>query len=242
MISASGGMSRAAARRERQRTARELKRTERERYKKRLEGHRETEREAKRRRRADLELARAMCRENAAAAKEAADAVYKRAHAALLAKRKATKADARTGCQGSKAQIRAQADRQIRESKRLRAEEKAFRAELERIERGNRQRTRPRSSSSERRSESADEVRQNIPAHLQPLWKRVGKSIKATERKSRTEAFMQYAEENPSEAIQAQESDADRQFRRELEEHERAERRARGGSRRRSSESAHVPF
>jgi hypothetical protein len=49
----------------------------------------------------------------------------------------------------------------------------------------------------ERRAESDDEVRSNLPADLVALFERVKGGIKASPRMSRTEVFLQYAEEHP---------------------------------------------
>lgn len=53
--------------------------------------------------------------------------------------------------------------------------------------------------SAERRAESDDEVRHNIPPHLIGLFNRVRKGIKGSARKSRTEEFLEYVEEHPDE-------------------------------------------
>jgi hypothetical protein len=70
-----------------------------------------------------------------------------------------------------------------------------------RIERVNRtaRAMKPKVSKAVRRSESDDEVRANLPADLVPLLERVKRSIKAGPRQSRTEAFLEYAEEHPGE-------------------------------------------
>jgi predicted RNA methylase len=52
-------------------------------------------------------------------------------------------------------------------------------------------------------SESDDEVRQNIPDHLIPLFNRVRLGIRETGSKSRTEAFLEYAEQHPGEELAA---------------------------------------
>ena len=52
----------------------------------------------------------------------------------------------------------------------------------------------------ERRSESDDEVRSNIPPELAPLFEKVKRGIKGSARKSRTEEFLEYVEEHPREA------------------------------------------
>src|SRR4029078_1493764 len=56
-----------------------------------------------------------------------------------------------------------------------------------------------RSTSGERRQESDDEVRSNLEPDMVRVFDVVRKQIKGNLRKSRTEAFLQWAEENPSE-------------------------------------------
>jgi hypothetical protein len=75
-----------------------------------------------------------------------------------------------------------------------------------------------RSSARERLAESDDEVRQNIPADLVPLFERVKRTIKGSAHQSRTEAFLEYAEENPHEVVDAQEGLAQREIARLIRE------------------------
>ena len=72
--------------------------------------------------------------------------------------------------------------------------EKKYRRELRAIAKANRDALKEhRASARERRSESDDEVLQNIPEDYASLWQRVKGGIKGSPRMSRTEAFMQYA-------------------------------------------------
>ncbi len=52
-------------------------------------------------------------------------------------------------------------------------------------------------------SESDDEVRQNIPSDLIPLFNRVRLGLKKCKGKSRTESFLEYVEEHPHEGAEA---------------------------------------
>jgi hypothetical protein len=83
---------------------------------------------------------------------------------------------------------------------------------------------RVRDARRERQGESDDEVRQNIPAGMARVFDKVKRHIKGSERKSRTEAFLEWAEENPGEVFAIQEADAEREIRRMVREQERAER------------------
>jgi hypothetical protein len=121
--------------------------------------------------------------------------------------------------------------------------ERKYQDDLQRIERGNRERhlaTR-RTSASERRSESDDEVRVNIPAELVPLFDRVKRGIKGSPRESRTEAFLRYAESHAGEVLAALDDKTEAVIR-DLERREREA--ARYAERRRytPAELADVPF
>ena len=87
----------------------------------------------------------------------------------------------------------------------------------------------------ERRAESDDAVRANLPPDLVPVFDTVKRHIKGTQRKSRTEAFLEWAEENPDAVWTLRASSADRDVERLIAEHERLERQQR--TRRRA-----VPF
>jgi hypothetical protein len=111
---------------------------------------------------------------------------------------------------------------EIHEAKRLLTEEEKFRRDMRRIQAGSQQRKREATTTSARvrESESDDEVLSNIPAELVPLWNRVKRQMRATERMSRTEAFMKYAEEHPEEYLSSIDDKTDALVR-ELEERER---------------------
>ena len=108
---------------------------------------------------------------------------------------------ARDACTLSKGEAKTKGGVQRRRSE-LTAEAK-FQADLRRIERGNRSRVRqhPHATYVERRSESDDEVRQNISGDLVPLFERVKRGIKGSSRMTRTEAFLKYSEEHPDEVL-----------------------------------------
>jgi hypothetical protein len=122
--------------------------------------------------------------------------------------------------------------------------EAAYQSEMPRIDRSNKARLRehPHATHIERRSESDDEVRSNLPPNFVPLFERVKRGIKATPRMSRTEAFLHYAEENPDEVFDVLEEGAAAMIR-ELEKKEREAARAlRRGPRRPAGPVADVPF
>jgi hypothetical protein len=94
-----------------------------------------------------------------------------------------------------------------------------------------------KASARERRQESDDEVRSNLPPELVPVFNAVRRFIKGSPRKSRTEDFLQWAEENAGEVYAIQGEQADREVRRLVAEYEALNKPRRG---RRSL--ADVPF
>jgi hypothetical protein len=68
------------------------------------------------------------------------------------------------------------------------------------------------SSARERHAESDDRVRKNIEAALIPLWERVKRGIKGSDKLSRTEAFLQYVHESPGEVLAMHEARAAKQI------------------------------
>lgn len=130
------------------------------------------------------------------------------ARARIDAIRQKLRAELREVGQRERLEARGSCDRARRspgiEIARLRqalAEERAYQSSLRRILAANKRRSPgiAKASARVRQGESDDEVRQNIPPDLVPLFDRVKRQIKGSGRISRTEAFLQYAEENPSE-------------------------------------------
>jgi hypothetical protein len=66
-----------------------------------------------------------------------------------------------------------------------------------------------RSTARERRDEDDDAVRNNLPPELVPVFDKHRKSIKGSARRSRTEQFLEWAEENPGEVLAVQQVGAD---------------------------------
>lgn len=93
-----------------------------------------------------------------------------------------------------------------------------------------------RTTSGERRQESDDEVRSNLEPEMVGVFNAVRKHIKGSPRKSRTEAFLQWSEENPGEVYDLLQHDADRYLAQLLAEQERTQRELRRSS------VAGVPF
>jgi hypothetical protein len=72
-----------------------------------------------------------------------------------------------------------------------------------------------RATARELAAEDDDAVRSNLPAELVPVFDAVRKKIKGNAKRSRTEAFLEWAEENPDEILAVQEAKAE-QYLREL--------------------------
>jgi ABC-type nitrate/sulfonate/bicarbonate transport system substrate-binding protein len=96
--------------------------------------------------------------------------------------------------------------------------EKRFEVKMSAVERPRKL----RSTTGERRQESDDEVRSNLPADMVRVFDRVRKHIKGGARTTRTEAFFQWAEENPAEVFELLQHDADRYLAALLAEQEQA--------------------
>ena len=67
-----------------------------------------------------------------------------------------------------------------------------------------------RRTATEARQESDDEVRRNIEPELEVVWRKVKRSIRGDARRSRTEAFQEWAEANPAEVERIQWEAAER--------------------------------
>lgn len=73
-------------------------------------------------------------------------------------------------------------------------------AEARRLFRSTYGRKNARVTAKERHEESTDEVERNLPAELVPVWRKIHRSIKAGPRRTRTEAFLEWVEDNTEEA------------------------------------------
>lgn len=114
--------------------------------------------------------------------------------------------------------------------KERKAAEQAHHVELRRLESYTKRRDKPLSTSRERLSEKRDEVENNIPDELVPLWHKVRRSFHLPQRTegrmSLTEAFLHYAEEHPEAALDAREDAAEAALKRELRQRLRGEKAA----------------
>jgi hypothetical protein len=142
--------------------------------------------------------------------------------AALL---RAARAEARASCDVDIAKARKLRTEEARE-RGVRDAEARHQRTMKRLARHAKERAgelRPRLAKAKtRRDESDDEVRGNIPPELAYLFERVKRSIHGSARKTRTEAFLDYAHEHPDEELAALEDRTDALIR----EHEEKLRRA----------------
>jgi len=205
-----------------------LHRDQRRAFLARLKQLREEEAAAKLERREALARARARCVTLAEEANANAKEAYRRAVELAKEAKLATRNVARDQCAIGKQHARDEGAHRIAAAKRERDEERRFAAELVRLERGAKESEKERRKSArrgERRAESDDEVRSNLEPELVFLFERVKKTIRGTDRRTRTEAFRQYAEENPGEVYAAQEAEAEKALRRDVRKARRAPRR-----------------
>lgn len=204
---------------------RDIAREHRKAARKKLADLRQQIRDAKARRRQAITDAKTLCRNKRISARERAKRLRERAKEELRAALRADKDAARSTCTVSLREARALASDVARSSATHRAE-RAYQAEIRRIERANRQRAQehPQIGGRVRRQESDDEVRVNIPPEMSMLFERVKRSIRGSDRMSRTEAFFKYAEEHPMEILAAIDDRTEAVIR-ELEQRERQARR-----------------
>jgi hypothetical protein len=94
---------------------------------------------------------------------------------------------------------------------------------LDRVHRA-RVRTHATSTAKEQRQESDDAVRANISPELVPMFNRIRKQIVGSARRTRTEAFLEWCEENPSDVVAVLEEENERKVRELEKEEERARR------------------
>jgi len=88
-----------------------------------------------------------------------------------------------------------------------------------------------RSTKRERSAEDDDAVRSNLPPDLRPVFDKVRRHIRATPKKSRTEAFLDWAEENPDEILAVQQEAADQELKQLLRQQREAGRTVRDARR-----------
>jgi hypothetical protein len=214
-------LSPAEGRRQRRELPQQIARDQRRQQREHREDLRAQVRQARAERHAALVDAKTRCRNERRAVRERLQALRERVLQDLQETVAGERAAAKETCSIRQNEARRVSDR----IKRVRAEleaERTFQRDMRRIERANRQRTREahRTTAAEHRAQSDDAVVGNIPPELVSLWERVKRSIRGSDRMSRTEAFLEYAESHPDEVLEAIEDRTDALVR-ELEMRER---------------------
>lgn len=158
-----------------------------------------------------VRAAREECRRHRIQIIRRARARHKRLLEELRETTRAEKLAAKERCAIGKRHVRESALSDLEKASQALHHERHYQREIKRIEANNRAGhcSIVRASAAERAQESAGEVEGNIPPEYVPLWKRVQGKIKGSSRRSRTEAFLRYAEEHPNEIVEAQEDNVD---------------------------------
>lgn len=171
-------------------------------------------------------------------AREDARAWAKQARRELTERIERERAELRGSCGASRARAREEGASAIEAA---RAELAQARADLA-VERAwtRKQAKRPTAQRAARvLSESEEEVLRNIPPELVPVWHSVKRGIHATARRSRTEAFLEWAHDHPGRVYELLERDAVRHLE-ALERDERALSRSMQSGERYKGKPAHV--
>jgi hypothetical protein len=139
---------------------------------------------------------------------------------------------ARNRCQLRRHKIRTSGAKAVEVRRELLEHERKHQAQLKRLAEHARKRMAKHSTKSkERRQESDDYVRGNLPPELQGVFDRVKRQIKGGPRTTRTEAFLEWAAENPGDVLRHQEHATEREIAELVREHEETAKRLRKGKR-----------
>jgi hypothetical protein len=196
-------------------TAREVERQRKQARREREADLKKKDREALRRLRGHLKHARKyrkdrmraivrLCRDVRAANRERAKAIraeHRRQAAAEILRRRD---EARGACEGAKEQLTQKVQGSIaRAAAALHAEREHQHgmrvwAERDPLKRAGDRRGAASRARAEARAESDSEVEANLPAELLPVWRAVKHKIKEGPRRTRTEAFTEWAHDHPS--------------------------------------------
>jgi len=154
----------------------------------------------KRARGSKLGEARAVCSATVKAVRDASRERFALVVAKARALRDEERERARSSCRAGVVALDADEKRALDDAIRILANERHHQASLARWERSAKAREKPKRTGRETKSESDGAVIANLPAELHAVFRKVRKVIKASPRRSRTEAFLEWLEENPGEA------------------------------------------
>jgi len=178
-------------------------------------------------RRHRLHAARQSCR----GALQALRARQKEERHQLTLDHRAEREQGRNVCDAGRQQAREEGTALERQAQSEYADERAFQRQM-------RKATKPRKERStirERKQEDDDAVRVNLPADLLPVFEKHRRAIKGSARRSRTEAFLEWAHENPDEVVAIQQAEADRALKQLIKQQHELERAVRHQKRYRHS-------
>jgi hypothetical protein len=142
-------------------------------------------------------------------AREAALRAQKAATAARHEARQARKAAARDKCHLDRTAIQNESQAALAAKRAEAQEARRYRREIEageRLIRGSKPKLtagQKRARRGEKRGESDDLVRHNLPPELLPIWEEQKRYVKADRHRSRTEVFMDWVHDNPEAAQEA---------------------------------------
>ena len=165
---------------------------------------------AKAERRQMVRAARETCRTALLSVRERQAAERRR----LTLEHQAERERGRVACVTGKADAKEQGHELERTAKRTLREERTFQRQIRRAGK----KPPERSTARERAQEDDDAVRNNLPAELVPVFDKHRRSFKGSPRRSRTEQFLEWAEENPDEVLAVQQAEADEALRELLRE------------------------
>ncbi|HEY2405577.1 MAG TPA: hypothetical protein VGI10_06230 [Polyangiaceae bacterium] len=143
----------------------------------------------------------------------------------LTTAHRAERVAGKTACESGKTNAKLEGLELERGAKRTLKEERIYQRRIREAGKAPKQ----RSTARERAAEDDDAVRRNLPPELLPVFEIVKKKIKGSPRRTRTEAFLEWAEENPEEILAVHEVAAEQYLRglmKEQREHGRTMRKA----------------
>ncbi len=233
------GLTREQARKQRAQLTKEIAREQRKRDRENLAELRRQIADVKLRRREAMRLTVERCRTERQLIKDRTRQMREQARAAVNAEADKAKCAARQACAARRAEVRDQSTSALEKLEAERQAERTLQRQLAHAEHRRRKDTR---TAAERRQESDDEVLRNLPDDLVELWHKVKKQIRATDRMSRTEAFLAYVENHPEELVETMQELSDRELKKLLREERRLQKARPRRDRATAEELAAVPF
>lgn len=209
----------AEAKRQRRQLMKEIDRDLRDRDRAQLAALRTAVKGARASKRAQLKEAREQCAEAGERYKQWRDG----ARVGLRRVIDEQKEKTRDVCRSTRLEVGASADVTIARALAELEDERRHQATMKRSARAQKARATKRASKRERRAESDDAVRHNLPPELVPVFDEVRRDIKASAHRSRTESFLEWVEDNEGEVLRMQADSAADDAEREIAEHMAAE-------------------